>query len=91
MDEKKEYTVVGEVKIGTDEYRDLIEAKISAEKELSEFRSKYWSEQSKTSKLEKELEEANAYKSKLMKFIKQDNERYQAYVRFTAEKSIEVE
>ena len=91
MDEKKTYSVVGKVEIGTDEYRDLIEGNVSAEKEASEYRSKYWREEEKVKKLENELEDIKAYKAKLMDFIKQDNERYQAYVRFTAEKSLETE
>jgi hypothetical protein len=91
MEEKKTYSIVGKVEIGTDEYRELIEGRMSAEKELSDYRSRYWREEEKVKKLEKELEDIKAYKVKLMDFIKQDNERYQAYVRFTAEKSIEVE
>lgn len=91
MDEKKTYSVVGRVEIGTDEYRDLIEAKMSAEKDLSDYRSRYWREEEKTKALEKKVEKLEKYKNKLMEFIKQDNERYQAYVRYTAEKNIEAE
>lgn len=91
MEEKKIYTIVGKVEIGTDEYRDLIEQKMAAESELSEYRSKYWNASSEKDKLDKKLKETEEYKNKLMEFIRQDNERYQAYVRFTAEKSIEAE
>jgi hypothetical protein len=48
MSEEQKYSVVGRVEIGTDEYRDLIEKSITLEKELSEYRSKYWAEQTKS-------------------------------------------
>ena len=54
-DENRKYTIIGKVEIGTDEYRDLIEEKTEAEKNASDYRSRYWEEQSKSKKLDKEL------------------------------------
>lgn len=42
QEEKKVYSIVGKVEIGTDEYRDLIEDKMTLEKNLSELRSEKW-------------------------------------------------
>jgi len=53
MDEK--YTVVGRVEIGTDEYRDLIESVLRKDREASENRNQYWTEQAKVKELTKEL------------------------------------
>ena len=72
MEEKKVYSVVGTVTIGTDEYRDLIEDKISAEKQTDSYRDRYWTEQSKVKELENQI---NLLKTKLErceKFIKKN-------------------
>lgn len=55
-DEKKVYSIVGQVTIGTDEYRDLIESTAKAEKEKEFYRDKYWAEQSTTRRLTEELD-----------------------------------
>lgn len=89
--EEKSYPIEGTVTISAEEYRDLIRESVNNGRDANENRSKLWREEEKVKKLEKELEDIKAYKAKLMDFIKQDNERYQAYVRFTAEKSIETE
>lgn len=84
MDEKKEYSIIGKVEIGTDEYRDLIEDKLSAQKEASEYRSNYWREQNKTKELQEKVDELQAKYDKAAEFIKQDSERYQHYVAYIA-------
>lgn len=89
--EEKKYPIDGTVTISAEEYRDLIKESVTNERDASEYRSKFWREESKTKELKEEIEKINQYKEKLMNFIKQDNERYQAYVRFTAEQSIEAE
>lgn len=89
MDEQKTYSIVGEVKIGTDEYRELIEGKLNAEKEASEYRSKFWGEQSKTKELTERNEELQKRVDKLTEFIKASNERYQDYVAFIAKVEID--
>lgn len=62
MEERKEYSIIGKVEIGTDEYRDLIEAVAEAnkqyEKERKENSDYYW----KVDRLQKQVEEFKAYK-----------------------------
>lgn len=69
MEEKKQYSVVGRVEIGTDEYRDLIEAALRMEKSADEYRSKYWAEQSKVSELTKKVEALEAKIKKCEMFM----------------------
>lgn len=61
-EERKEYSIVGQVNIGTDEYRDLIEAVKEAENEAREYRKqsndRYW----EIDKLKKEVESLKQYK-----------------------------
>ena len=61
-EEKKEYKCIGQVTIGTDEYRDLIEALKEAENEAREYRKqsndRYW----EIDKLKKEIEPLKQYK-----------------------------
>lgn len=73
MDEnRKTYSVIGKVEIGTDEYRDLIEEKSEALRDKSNWYNKYWEESSKVSKLQKELEEVRAELEKYKEFIKKN-------------------
>ena len=61
-EERKEYSIVGQVTIGTDEYRDLIEAVKEAENEAREYRKessdRYW----EIDKLKREVESLKQYK-----------------------------
>lgn len=61
-EEKKEYSIVGQVTIGTDEYRDLIESVKEAESDARHYRSesseRYW----EIDKLKKEVESLKQYK-----------------------------
>ena len=57
--EKKKYDIVGTVSIGTDEYRDLIEAVKDAEAEADKYRSSYWNEQNNVRNLTKQVEALN--------------------------------
>ena len=82
MSEEKKYTIVGKVEIGTDEYRDLLEAKIEAQKESNDYLHRYWDEQSKVRKMEKKVE-------MMTEFLKTTKERYAEYLQFVAEKETE--
>ncbi len=73
MEEKKEYSVIGTVTIGTDEYRDLIEDKFESQKNAEFYRDKYWSEQSMTKKLKEENDALKAELDKYKKFIKKNS------------------
>ena len=72
MDEKKTYTVVGTVTIGTDEYRDLIENLKEAQHEATENRSAKWESQAKAQKLEAELKTVLEKLNELEAFVKSD-------------------
>jgi hypothetical protein len=74
MDEnKKEYTVVGTVTIGTDEYRDLLTEKFEAERAKEEEHDRWWKCYTEKNELEKTnkklMEELDKYK----KFIKKNS------------------
>ena len=72
MDEKKTYSFIGKVEIGTDEYRDLIEEKNEALNDKSTWYNKYWEESSKVSKLQKELEETRVELERYKAFVKKN-------------------
>ena len=89
MDEKKNYSVVGTVTIGTDEYRDLIQGMAKAENDAENYRSKFWKEESEHKKadervaeLEKAIEDYNVFFSKFP-------EAKALYGQYTAEKAVE--
>lgn len=77
MDEnKKEYKVIGTVTIGTDEYRDLIEAVKDTEIEKQKNWDKYWQYYSKCSELEKKIEKLEQLNDKVAEmslFINSDD------------------
>ena len=88
MDEQK-YSIIGKVEIGTDEYRDLIEGKIRAEKDVDESRSRAW-------KAERERDEAltkvKAQEKAIAfyrEFVNMNEERISAYKVFLAGKAVE--
>ena len=70
MDEKKEYSVVGTVTIGTDEYRDLLTEKFEAEKDKSVWNDKWYKEYLRANDLEKQVSALKAKMEKCEKFIK---------------------
>lgn len=75
MDEnKKQYSIVGKVEIGTDEYRDLIEEKHEARKQEEYYRNRFWEEKSERTKLEEECKLLKDELSKYKKFVNDNNE-----------------
>lgn len=60
--EKKKYSVIGRVEIGTDEYRDLIEAVADAERRADRSNSDYWAEYRKAEALQKEVNSLKPFK-----------------------------
>ena len=74
MEEKKTYSVVGTVTIGTDEYRDLITEKFQAEKEADRQRSEWYSEYTRAQKLEEKNRKLSEKLDSLEKYIKENNE-----------------
>lgn len=73
MDSEKKYSVIGRVEIGTDEYRELIERGLSAEKSADEYRIKFWAEQSDKKNAEKALEECKKRLSDVQQFLLDEN------------------
>lgn len=74
-EEKKTYSIVGTVTIGTDEYRDLIESVAVSKQREEYYRNKFWEEQNKVSKLEKENIAIKADLDRFKKFVKENGEQ----------------
>ena len=72
MDEKKTYSVVGTVTIGTDEYRDLIENLKDALADAEKRRSEWWAQYNKANELEKELKDVLEKLKELEAFVRSD-------------------
>ena len=64
--EKKEYSIIGKVEIGTDEYRDLIEAVKDAESRANRNYNDYWDEYRKAEALAKEVDSLKLFKEFVM-------------------------
>lgn len=71
-EEKKVYSVIGKVEIGTDEYRDLIEGLAEANRKADKYNCDYWEQYKKANEAEKRLKEISAKYEELMDFIKSD-------------------
>lgn len=67
---KKVYSVIGTVTIGTDEYRDLIAEKFAAEKEKTEWHNKWYDEYCAKGKLENECKKLKEELDKCKNYIK---------------------
>lgn len=62
MEDKKEYSMVGKVEIGTDEYRDLIESLAEAKADYSNASRKNNEYYLEVDKLKKQVEELKVYR-----------------------------
>ena len=89
MNEEKKYSIIGKVEIGTDEYRDLIAGLAKAESDADSYRSRYWSEQSKTSDLDKKLEAMTEKANAMSEFINSSEELKAKYALFLVSKQQE--
>lgn len=89
MNEEKKYSIIGKVEIGTDEYRDLISGLATAELNAESYRNKYWSEQTKSSNLEKKLEAMTEKADKMSEFINSSEELKAKYALFLVSKQQE--
>jgi len=78
MEEKKTYEVIGTVTISTEEYRDLIYDKFSAEADKDRYMRSGWEKDSQINELKKQVEtlscELNKYKSFIKKNCRVDSE-----------------
>lgn len=76
MDEqKKVYSVVGTVTIGTDEYRDLLVEACEARQEAERQNSRYWEKYGECSKLESKVKELTEKLEQYQRYIKENNEQ----------------
>lgn len=87
MDERKQYSVVGQVTIGTDEYRDLIERAMEAEKESADYRNRYWREQEESKKFKEKAEYQEKALEQYRSFVNSTPEISTSYKQFIVEKS----
>ena len=80
-DDKKAYTVVGKVEIGSDEFRDLIESVADYKKQADENRSSYWKEQTRANDALKESKLAKEQLQEYKNFIIDENleKRFKEY------------
>lgn len=72
-EDKKTYSVIGRVEIGTDEYRDLIEGLAEAKREASENNSERWNEYRRANDAEAKLRDITAKYEELAAFVKSDD------------------
>ena len=89
MDEK--YSIIGKVEIGTDEYRDLIEGKIRAEKDADESRSRAWKAEKERDAMEIKVSAQEKAIAFYHEFVNMNDERISAYKVFLAGKAVEGE
>ena len=75
MEEKKTYSVVGTVTIGTDEYRDLLTEKFEAQKDAAESNSKWYEQYNKARKFEEENTKLKEELEQLKRYIKDNGEQ----------------
>lgn len=85
-DEKKEYSFIGKVEIGTDEYRDLIETNAELKAKCDEQNSKYWDMYRHSDKLKDELKAAKEKLADLQGFIESSEEIKAKYRLYLVEK-----
>lgn len=85
--ENKKYEIVGEVKIGTDEYRELIETTITASKDADNYRSKWWAEESKNRELQEKIKKLEKFEE----FVNSTDELRTKYKLFLLEQSESIE
>lgn len=69
---KKEYSVIGTVTIGTDEYRDLLQEKFDAQKRESEWHTKWYDEYCEKNKIVEENKKLREELDKLKDIIKKN-------------------
>lgn len=72
MEEKKQYSIVGRVEIGTDEYRELIESRMEAEKSKDYYVREVWKKDDEIKELKNENLKLKEELDKLKKFIKKN-------------------
>ena len=72
MEEKKEYSVIGTVTFGTDEYRDLLTEKFEAQKEKEQEHDRWYSCYCEKRDLQTEYDKLKEELDKYKKFVKKN-------------------
>lgn len=72
MEEKKEYSVIGTVTIGTDEYRDLLTEKFEAQKEKEQEHDRWYSCYCEKRDLQTQYDKLKEELDKYKKFVKKN-------------------
>lgn len=75
MEEKKEYSVIGTVTIGTDEYRDLLTEKFEAIKRADEEHDRWYKAYCEKNEHEERARKLEAELNQLKAYIKENNEQ----------------
>lgn len=73
MEENKQYSVIGKVEIGTDEYRDLITAKFEAENRADKYMRESWKKDDDIKRVKEENEKLRVELDKLKAFFKKNS------------------
>lgn len=89
MNEEKTYSVVGQVTIGTDEYRDLIKEVANLKHEYSEANSQRFAAQRERDEAIKRIDALSDKLSLYQKFVQSDPERTSAFMLFEQQKRLE--
>lgn len=74
MEEKKVYSVIGKVEIGTDEYRDLIEQRMEVERDKDNYMRENWKKDKEINDLKKQIEVLQSKVQKCEKFFKNNHD-----------------
>jgi hypothetical protein len=88
MEDKKVYTIIGKVEIGTDEYRDLIEQVAESKRDADKWNDKYYTEHWELERVKKELTNALTKLSSYNDFFNSSEEMKTKYKLFLAEKQL---
>lgn len=90
-EEKKTYSVIGKVEIGTDEYRDLIEGLAEAKAKYEAKDHEMWKEYRRANEAEKKAKDSADKLESLTAFINSDEEIRNKYIAFRKEQMAEEE
>ena len=86
--EERKYSIVGKVEIGTDEYRDLIEAVKDSERAKEKANNDYWKEREKALKAEQENKALKEQFNELYEFVNSSEEMKAKFKTYKVEKQL---
>lgn len=86
LNEEKKYSIIGKVEIGTDEYRDLIEAVKDSERKYNDEWHERYKQQSRANDLEQKLKALQEQFDELNEFVNSSEELIAKFKLFKFEK-----